>query len=71
MSSQWGLAVCWQWDRGAGTGIKNKVTFPKKQPGDEIGCMAHAQVVLRDADGSIKHQVSSAPRHAVPFCESV
>ena len=39
MSSQWGLAVCWQWDRGAGTGTRTKDNV-QKQPGDASGSNA-------------------------------
>ena len=29
--------MCWQWDRGAGTGTHTKVTVSKKEPGDASG----------------------------------
>ena len=37
--SQWGLAACWQWERGAGTGTKKKKPhFCKKQQVTRVGC---------------------------------
>ena len=69
---QWGLAVCWQWNRGAGTGTgtKTKRHIFRKQAGDASGCLpqAHAAAARRSALGAAlrrqPHARGSAPaRH--------